>query len=126
MFNHLEEQFLHWLLDQTLYVGLAVSGAFTDSSYATEASGQGYARQAVTSGSWNIADAGGGVWKALNLNAITFPVATGDYDDDVVGWGLFDAVTGDNPMVHGTCTAQTIVSGINPLIVASGLEVEAR
>lgn len=126
MFNYLEEDFLHYIFDNTVYVGLAVSGVFTDSSYATEATGHGYARQALVSGSFTIADEGGGAWKAKNANAITFPVANGDYDDDVVGWGIFDSLAGDNPLVHGICSAQQIVDGINPFIAVSGIEVEAR
>lgn len=126
MSDYLEEDFLHYIFDNTVFIGLALSGAFTDSSYATEASGQGYARVTLVSGSFTIADAGGGQWQAKNNSLIQFAVASGDYSDDVVGWGLFDAASGDNLLVHETCSAQTIGAGRTPLFLADAIIAEAK
>jgi hypothetical protein len=126
MTDYLEEQVLHDIFDNTVYLGLALSGAFADDSYATEASGQAYVRQELVSGEFTIADAGGGQWQAINANAISFPEATGDYANPVVGWGLFDAVSGDNFLIHSTSQSKPVVSGNVVYIEAGELVIEAQ
>ena len=126
MSDYLEESFLHDIFDNTVYLGLALSGVFTDASYATEASGQGYVRQGLVSGSFTIADVGGGQWQATNANAISFPEAEGDYDNPVEGWGIFDAVSGDNFLIHSSSASKPVVSGNVVYIEAGELVIEAK
>jgi hypothetical protein len=110
-----------------LYLGLALGTAFADdasSPYTNEAVGAGYNRKSV-SGDFTIA-AAAGAWTGKNTDPIPFDEATSDYSDQIVGWGLFDASTGGNLAIHGTCTAKTVVEGNVPWIDALDLTVEAK
>ena len=110
------------------YVGLALNTAFTDSSYASEASGGGYTRVAVwvvAYGMWEVSESSG-VWTAKNKQAIPFPVATADYANDIVGWGIFDAPSAGNLLFHGTTTSKTVLETDMPTIDAEALVIELQ
>lgn len=132
MSDYLEETFLKAVLNgvafpslPSIWVGLALTTAFTDSSFASEASGADYARVQMTAG-WTITDIGSGQWQGKNTNPIVFPPANGDYSGPVVGWGLFSASSGDYMLIHSSCTSKVIVSGNTVYIEAGALIVEAR
>lgn len=136
MSDYLEEVVLEAIFNDgpwpdlsSIYLALALTNVFVDSDVApftNEASGAAYARVDV-SGSFGIADAGGGQWKAVTSSAIGYPLATGDYSGPVVGWGLMDSLTAGNLIVHGTFTTPTaILSGQMAYIPAGYLEVEAQ
>lgn len=125
MSDYLEEAFLNWLLGGTVYLGLAISTPFTDSAYASEASGGSYARATLAS-AFTVADAGGGQWQASNAAGVSFVEASGDWGE-VVGWGIFDAAVAGNLLAHGSVdTPRTIYSGNTAHIEAGSLVFEAQ
>ena len=106
MSDYLKQVVLNCLLNgaawpslPSVWLGLAVDSAFTDSSYASEATGGGYARKQLTA-AFTVADAGGGQWQAKNTAGIAFVEATGAWGL-IVGWGFFDANVAGNLLPHG-------------------------
>ena len=94
-----------------VYLGLSTA-SFADDNSGTELSGSNYARVSVSFGA-----AAGGTMS--NDAAIEFAAATGSWGS-VSHWGLFDALTSGNLLVHGSfTTAKTIASG-DVLKVATG------
>jgi hypothetical protein len=94
-----------------VYLGLS-TGSFADDNSGTELSGSNYARVSVSFGA-----AASGTMS--NDAAIEFAAATGAWGS-VSHWGLFDASSGGNLLVHGSfTTAKTIASG-DVLKVATG------
>lgn len=103
----------------TLYFAL-YTAAPSDSGGGTEVSGGSYARAAVTaslanfsgtqsSGSTTASAGTGGA--SSNNNSVTFPSPTANWGT-VTHFGLFDASSGGNLLVHGALTAaKTINSG---------------
>ena len=92
----------------TLYVAL-FSVDPSDAGGGTELSGDGYERVAVTNNStnWPAADAGA----KSNGAAITFPTATGDWDE-VTAHGIFDHATAGNLLSWGELTVnKTALTG---------------
>ncbi len=85
----------------TVYVGLYTT-ASNDAGTATEVSGGAYARQAVTFGA--STDGTGS-----NSVAVTFPQATANWGT-VQAFGIFDAATAGNLLLHGALTASKTVN----------------
>lgn len=138
MSNYLEQKVLESVLNgaafptlTNIWIGLALTTAFTDAAYTTEISGGGYARVQLT-GAFTVADAGGGQWIGGNTSGITFSVATGDwsgpgYTNPVVGWGLFDAATVGNLLIHDVLDTDLYVySGAVVFFNPDTLQVEAQ
>lgn len=132
MSDYLEEVALNCLLNgaawpslPSVWLGLAVGSVFTDSSYASEASGGGYARKQLTA-AFTTADAGGGQWQSKNTAGIAFVEATGAWGE-IVGWGLFDAASAGNLLVHGAWdTSRQVYTGNTFYIEPDGLVIEAQ
>ena len=125
MSDFLESKILDHVLSTTsytmptgVYVGLS-TGSFGDDNSGTELSGNGYARQ----GDVAFDAASGGV--ADITSNIEFPAATGSWG--TVGFfGLFDASSGGNLLIHGALTsAKAIGTGDILRISAGDLDVTA-
>ena len=92
-----------YTMPSNVYVGLS-TGSFGDDNSGTELSGSGYARQAAT-----FAAASSG--SAATNATVNFPTATGSWGA-VSHWGLFDASSSGNLLIHGAFAAsKTIASG---------------
>ena len=92
-----------YTMPTTVRIGLS-TGSFGDDNSGTELSGSGYARQAIT-----FAAASSG--SAATNATVTFPTATGSWGS-VGFWGIFDAASGGNLLVHGAFdSAKTIGTG---------------
>ncbi len=90
-------------MPSAVYVGLS-TGSFNDDNSGTELSGNNYTRKAV---SFGAASSG----TASNDAAVEFSAATGSWGT-VSHFGLFDASSGGNLLIHGALTAsKTIESG---------------
>jgi hypothetical protein len=118
MSDYLENEILDHILGTgaytmptTVYVGLS-TGSFNDDNSGTELSGSGYARQSIA---FNAASSG----TADNSGAVDFPAATGSWGT-VSHFGLFDASTGGNLLIHGALTASKAVATGDILRVAAG------
>ncbi len=118
MSDYLENEILDHILGTgaytmptTVYVGLS-TGSFNDDNSGTELSGSGYARQTIA---FNAASSG----TADNSGAVDFPAATGSWGT-VSHFGLFDASTGGNLLIHGALTASKAVATGDILRVAAG------
>lgn len=95
----------------TVYVGLS-TGSFGDDNSGTELSGSGYARVAASFG----AAASG---TASNDAAIEFSAASGDWGT-VSHFGIFDASTTGNLLIHGSFTASKVIATGDILKIATG------
>lgn len=118
MSDYLENEILDHILGTgsytmptTVYVGLS-TGSFNDDNSGTELSGNGYARQSIA---FSAASSG----TASNSGAVDFPAATGSWGT-VSHFGLFDASTGGNLLIHGALTASKAVDTGDILRVAAG------
>ena len=90
-------------MPSTVQIGLS-TGSFNDDNSGAELSGNGYARVAIT-----FAAASSG--SAATNATVTFPTATGSWGS-VSHWGIFNATTGGNLLIHGSfATPKTITSG---------------
>jgi hypothetical protein len=124
MSNYLENEILDHILGtgsytmpSAVYVGLS-TGSFGDDNSGTELSGSGYARVAAT---FNAAASG----TADNASAIQFAAATGSWGS-VSHFGIFDAASSGNLLIHGAfTTAKTIESGDILKIDAGDLDISA-
>ena len=106
-----------YTMPTTVYVGLATA-SFADDNSGTELSGSGYARQ---SAAFDAAVSG----TADNTATIEFPAATGSWGS-VSHFGIFDALTGGNLLIHGSfTTAKTIAQGDILRISAGDLDITA-
>ena len=125
MSDSLEGKILDHVLSTTsftmptgVYVGLS-TGSFGDDNSGTELTGNGYARQ----GDVAFDAASGGV--ADNTSNIEFPAATGSWGS-VGFFGIFDAATSGNLLIHGALTtAKTISTGDILRISAGDLDITA-
>ena len=125
MSDYLEAKILDHVLSTTAYtmpsgvfVGLS-TGSFGDDNSGTELSGNGYARQ----GDVAFDAASGGV--SDNTSNIEFPAATGSWGS-VSHFGIFDASSSGNLLIHGALTsAKSISSGDILRISAGDLDVTA-
>lgn len=101
----------------TVYVGLS-TGSFADDNSGVELSGSGYGRVAASFG----AAASG---TASNDAAIEFSAATGDWGT-VSHFGIFDASTSGNLLIHGSFTASKVIATGDILRIQTGdLDVSA-
>jgi len=100
-----------YTMPTTVYVGLS-TGSFNDDNSGTELSGSGYARQTAT---FNAAASG----SADNSAAIDFPAATASWGV-ISHFGLFDASTGGNLLIHGALTQSKTVDTGDILRIAAG------
>ena len=124
MSDYLENEILDHILGTgsytaptTVYVGLS-TGSFADDNSGTELSGSGYARVAAT---FSAAASG----TTSNSAAIEFPAATGSWGT-VSHFGIFDASTAGNLLIHGAFTAsKTIASGDILKISTGDLDISA-
>jgi len=118
MSDYLENEILDHILGTgaytmptSVYVGLS-TGSFNDDNSGTELSGSGYARQSIA---FNAASSG----TADNSGAVDFPAATGSWGT-VSHFGLFDASTSGNLLIHGALTASKTVATGDILRIAAG------
>ena len=100
-----------------VYLGLS-TGSFGDDNSGTELTGNNYSRVSVT---FDSAASG----TADNTSAIEFAAATGSWGS-ISHFGLFDASSGGNLLIHGAFTAaKTIASGDVLKIDAGDLDISA-
>ena len=118
MSDYLENEILDHILRNsaytpasTVYIGLS-TGSFADGNSGTELSGSAYARQSIA-----FDAASGGTTD--NTSAIDFPTATGSWGT-VSHWGLFDAATSGNLLIHGAFSASKAVASGDILRIAAG------
>ena len=118
MSDYLENEILDHILGTgaytmptTVYVGLS-TGSFGDDNSGTELSGSGYARQSISFG----AAASG---TASNDAAVEFPAATGSWGT-VSHFGIFDAASSGNLLIHGALTASKVIETGDILKIAVG------
>ena len=100
-----------YTMPSTIYVGLSTA-SFADNNSGTELSGSGYARQAIT---FAAASSGSSASNAT----VTFPTATGSWGS-CSHWGIFDASSSGNLLVHGSFTAAKTVGTGDILRINSG------
>lgn len=100
-----------YTMPSTVYVGLS-TGSFNDDNSGTELTGNNYAREAITFG----AAASG---TASNSAAVEFNAATGSWGT-VSHFGLFDAVSSGNLLIHGALTASKVIDTGDILKIAIG------
>ena len=106
-----------YTMPTNVYVGLS-TGSFNDDNSGTELSGSGYTRKVIT---FNAASSA----TADNNAAVEFPAATGSWGT-VSHFGLFDASTSGNLLVHGAfTTGKAIASGDILKIPAGDLDITA-
>ncbi len=100
-----------YTMPTNVYVGLS-TGSFVDDNSGTELSGSGYARKVA---SFGAASSG----TASNDAAIEFPAATGSWGT-VSHFGIFDASTSGNLLIHGALTSSKVIESGDILKVAVG------
>ena len=104
------------------------TAAPSDSGGGTEVSGNNYGRVSVSAalsawagtqsaGSTAASSGTGGV--TSNNSAISFPTPSGSWGT-VTHWGLFDASTGGNLLVHAALTASKTINSGDTVSFASG------
>jgi len=124
MSDYLENEILDHILSTgaytmptAIYVGLS-TGSFADDNSGTELTGNGYARVAAT---FNAAASG----TADNSAAIEFSAATASWGT-VSHFGLFDASSGGNLLIHGAFTTAKLIDTGDILKISAGdLDVTA-
>jgi hypothetical protein len=116
--DHLENEILDHILSTgaytmptNVYVGLS-TGSFNDDNSGTELSGSGYTRKVA---SFGAASSG----TASNDAAIEFPAATGSWGT-ISHFGIFDASTSGNLLIHGALTSSKVIESGDILKVAVG------
>ena len=124
MSDYLENEILDHILGTgaytaptTVYVGLSTATLADDAS-GTELSGSGYARQSAT---FNAASSG----TADNSAAIEFPAATASWGT-VSHFGIYDAASSGNLLIHGAFTAAKLIDTGDILKISAGdLDISA-
>ena len=118
MSDYLENEILDHILGTgaytmptTVYVGLS-TGSFNDDNSGTELTGNGYARVSISFG----AAASG---TASNDAAVEFSAATGSWGT-VSHFGLFNASSAGNLLIHGALTASKVIETGDILKIAIG------
>ncbi len=118
MSDYLENEILDHILGtgaytmpSTVYVGLS-TGSFNDDNSGTELTGNGYARESIA-----FAAAASGT--ASNSGAVEFSAATGSWGT-VSHFGLFDASSSGNLLIHGALTASKVIETGDILKIAVG------
>ncbi len=93
-----------------------------DGTGLVEASGNGYARVAVSA--WlTITDTSG--TKRVNQNAITFSALTGALND-IVGWAIYTASSGGTLLGVGSTTSQDFIATDQPQFAAQTLGLYSK
>ena len=106
-----------YTMPTTVYIGLS-TGSFADDNSGTELTGNGYARQSIA---FDAAASG----TTDNTSNVDFPTATGSWGT-VSHYGLFDASSGGNLLIHGAFTvSKTVASGDILRIAAGELDITA-
>ena len=100
-----------YTMPATVYIGLS-TGSFADDNSGTELSGGSYARQSIA---FDAAASG----TTDNTAAVDFPVATASWGT-VSHYGLFDASSGGNLLIHGAFTASKTVDSGDVLRISAG------
>ena len=124
MSDYLENEILDHILGTgsytmptTVYIGLSTA-SMNDNASGTEISGNNYARQSVA-----FSAASGGT--TSNSGNIEFPAATGSWGT-VSHFGIWDASTAGNMLLHGAFTSsKTISTGDILRITAGDLDITA-
>lgn len=124
MSDYLENEILDHILGTgaytmptTVYVGLS-TGSFGDDNSGTELTGNNYSRVSAT---FSAAASG----TTSNSAAIEFAAATGSWGS-VSHFGIFDAASAGNLLIHGAfTTAKTIASGDILKISTGDLDITA-
>jgi len=118
MSDYLENEILDHILGtgaytmpSNVYVGLS-TGSFNDDNSGIELTGNGYARVAITFGAAASA-------VASNNAAVEFPAASGSWGT-VSHFGLFDASSSGNLLIHGALTASKVIDTGDILKIATG------
>ncbi len=118
MSNYLENEILDHILatgaytmPSAIYVGLS-TGSFGDDASGTELNGNGYTRKVMA---FDAAVAG----TADNSGAVEFSAATASWGT-VSHFGLFDASSGGNLLIHGAFTAAKLIDTGDILKIAAG------
>jgi hypothetical protein len=95
-----------------IYVAL-FTAAPSDSGGGTEVSGGSYARVQVTQAdaNWNAPTGGNGLFD--NANDIVFPAPSANWGT-VTHFGIFDAASAGNLLIHGALTAQKTINNGDP------------
>jgi len=106
-----------YTMPTTVYIGLS-TGSFADDNSGTELSGSGYARQSIA---FDAAASG----TTDNTSNVDFPAATGSWGT-VSHYGLFDASSGGNLLIHGAfTTSKTVATGDILRVAAGELDITA-
>jgi hypothetical protein len=106
-----------YTMPATVYIGLSTA-SFNDDNSGTEISGGSYARQSIA---FDAAASG----TTDNTSAVDFPVATANWGT-VSHYGLFDASSGGNLLVHGAfASSKTVETGDVLRIGAGELDITA-
>ena len=100
-----------YTMPSSVYVGLSTA-SFNDDNSGTELSGSGYTRKVAT---FAVATSG----TTSNNAAVEFPAATGSWGT-VSHFGLFDAATSGNLLIHGAFSVSKTVSSGDILKIAVG------
>lgn len=124
MSDYLENEILDHILSvgsytmpAAVYVGLS-TGSFADDNSGTELTGNNYSRVAAT---FSAAASG----TTSNSAAVEFAAATGSWGS-VSHFGIFDAASSGNLLIHGAfTTAKTIASGDILKIPTGDLDITA-
>lgn len=118
MSDYLENEILDHILGtgsytmpSAVYVGLS-TGSFNDDNSGTELTGNNYSRKAITFGA---ASSG----TASNNAAVEFDAATGSWGT-VSHFGIFDAASAGNLLIHGSLTASKVIETGDILKIAIG------
>ena len=118
MSDYLENEILDHILGTgaytmpaTVYVGLS-TGSFNDDNSGTELTGNNYSRKVITFGA---ASSG----TASNNAAVEFDAATGSWGT-VSHFGIFDASSAGNLLIHGALTASKVIETGDILKIAIG------
>ena len=125
MSNFLENKLLDhalgtaaYTMPSNVYVAL-YTAAPSDAGGGTECSGNGYARKAA---SFNAAASGA----ADNSAAINFGAPSGGNWGTVTHFGIFDAITAGNLLIHGALTASKVTAEGDPVEFEAGnLDISA-
>lgn len=109
----------------TIYVGLSSTTPTETGTNVTEPSGSGYARVTTAPADWNAATSAD---PSLidNLNAITFPTASGNWvaSANLTHFVLYDAATVGNFLGFGALTvAKPVLSGDTASFATGALDV---
>ena len=118
MSDYLENEILDHILGtgsytmpSAVYVGLS-TGSFNDDNSGTELTGNNNSRKAITCGAASPRT-------ASNNAAVEFDAATGSWGT-VSHFGIFDAASAGNLLIHGSLTASKVIETGDILKIAIG------